>query len=118
MTVLLAAALTVLAVFLIKGTISAPVFWIAVPLAAYALLLLFQGAWQLHRTLNPMLPKDLATNSQRAFNSSVTTALPPANPSITEGTTELLLTTRDRREKEPVPRKDRDTAEIDTDHLM
>jgi hypothetical protein len=80
---------------------------------------LTQGAWQLHRTLNPALTaKSLTT--QRTVKPSVTTALPPAhvNASITEGTTELLLSTRDRREKEPVPRTDHDTAEIDTDHLM
>lgn len=117
MLMLLAAVLPVLAVFIFKGAIKTPVLWVSVPLAAYALLLLIQGAWQIYRTLNPTLTtKSLTTNPQRAFNPSVTTALPAA--SITEGTTELLLSTRDRREKEPVPRKDHDTAEIDTDHLM
>jgi len=121
MVVLLAALFALVPAFLIKGGIYWPLFWVGVPLAAYALFLLSQGAWQLHRTLNPALTtKSLTTNTQRTFNTSVTTALPPApvNASITEGTTELLLSTRDRREKEPVPRKDHDTAEIDTDHLM
>jgi zinc-ribbon domain len=121
MLMLLAAALPVLAVFIFKGAIYSPVLWIAVPLAAYALLLLIQGAWQLHRTLNPGLTtKSLTTNTQRTLNTSVTTALPPAhlNASITEGTTELLVSTRDRRENEPVPRKDHDTSELDTDQLM
>ena len=121
MLMLLSALLPTLAVFVYKGVIYSPVLWISVPLVAYALILLIQGAWQLHRTLNPTLTtKSLTTNTQRAFNTSVTTALPPApvNASITEGTTELLPSTRDRREKEPVPRKDHDTAEIDTDHLM
>jgi ribosomal protein L40E len=122
MLMLLAAVLTVLAALLFKGVIYTPVLWIAVPLAAYAVLLVIQGAWQLYRTLNPaFMAKSLNTNPQRTFNNtSVTTALPAAyvNASITEGTTELLLSTRDRREKEPVPRKDHDTAEIDTDHLM
>jgi hypothetical protein len=121
MLMLLAAAIPVIAVFIFKGVISTPALWIAIPLAAYALSLLTQGAWQLHRTLNPTLTtKNLTTNTQRTSHTSVTTALPSAhvNPSITEGTTELLLPTRDRREKEPVPRKDHDTAEIDTDHLM
>jgi len=117
MLMLLAAVLPVLAIFISKGAIKTPLLWVAVPLAAYALLLLIQGAWQIHRTLNPTLTtKSLTTSPQRGFNPSVTTALPAA--SITEGTTELLLSTRDRREKEPVPRKDHDTAEIDTDHLM
>lgn len=121
MFMLLGAVLTVVAAFIFKGVVYTPVLWIAVPLAAYALLLVVQGAWQLHRTLNPALTtKSLTTNTQRTFNTSVTTALPPApvNASITEGTTELLLSTPDRREKEAVPRKDHDTAEIDTDHLM
>ena len=121
MVVLLAALFALVPAFLIKGGIYWPLFWVGVPLAAYALFLLSQGAWQLHRTLNPALTtKSLTTNTQRTFNTSVTTALPAAhvNASITEGTTELLLSTRDRREKEPVPRKDHDTAEIDTDHLM
>lgn len=121
MFVMLLALLTVVPVFLVKGKIYAPLFWIGVPLASYALYLLIQGAWELHRTLNPKpATKTVTTNAYPAFNTSVTTALPPApvNRSVTEGTTELLLSTRDRREKEPVPRKDHDTAEIDTDRLM
>ena len=56
---------------------------------------------------------------QPAFTASVTTALPPpANASITEGTTELLVSISDRRVAEPIRRKDVDTAEIDTDRLM
>jgi hypothetical protein len=120
MIVMLLAVLTVVPVFLLQGKIYAALFWIGSFLAAYALYLLIQGAWELHRTVNPKPPtKSITTNAYPAFNTSVTTALPPApvNASITEGTTELLLTP-DRREKEPVPRKDHDTAEIDTDRLM
>lgn len=118
--IFLVAALTMLPVFIVKGGIYGPLLWVGIPFAAYALLLLMQGAWQLHRTLNPkQVTKTISPNAYPAFNTSVTTALPPipVNASITEGTTELLLT-GDRREKEPVPRKDHDTAEIDTDRLM
>jgi hypothetical protein len=116
------AALTILPVFIVSGgRIVAPLFWIGIPLGTYALFLLLQGVWQIHRTLNPKLTTKRATTSALpAFNTSVTTALPPmpVKASITEGTTELLLPTPDRREKEPIPRKDHDTAEIDTDRLM
>jgi hypothetical protein len=88
-------------------------FWIAIPLLNYGLFLLLQGMWQLHRTLNRDTRKSLTTPVQPAFKSSITTALPPArgNLSVTEATTNLLS-------KEPIPRKDRNTSEIDTDHLM
>lgn len=122
MFVLLAAAITLLSAFILRGAkISSALLWVGIAFASYAVVVLIQGAWQLHRTLNPKVTtKSPTTNAYPAFNTSVTTALPPVpvNASITEGTTELLLSTRDRREKEPVPRKDHDTAEIDTDHLM
>jgi hypothetical protein len=120
--VLLVASLTILPVFIVKGaTIWAPLLWVGIPLGGYALYLLIQGVWQLHRTLNPKAAtKNVTASAYPAFNTSVTTALPPApvRASVTEGTTELLIQTGERREKEPVPRKDHDTAEIDTDRLM
>jgi hypothetical protein len=94
--------------------------WFSAPLAGYALFLLAQGVWQLHRTLNPKPAKNSATATQPVFNApAVTTALPPARPaaSVTEATTDLL-STRDRREPEPLGRKDRTTAEIDAERLM
>ncbi len=66
MAVFLAAVLTVLAVFMIKGTVHAAVFWIAVPLAAYALSLLIQSVWQLHRTLNPAPAANKMTATRNA----------------------------------------------------
>ena len=113
------AVLTVLPWFLVNGArIVAPMLWVGVPLASYGMFLLLQGAWQLHRTLNPRTPKSLTTTAQPAFKSSVTTALPPApvNASVTEGTTNLL--SPDARQKEPVPRRDRNTSELDSDQLM
>ena len=107
--------------FLILGLRISPVFWVAFGIGFYGLVVLIQATWQMHFTLNPKkTTKNALPIAQPAFKSSVTTALPPApaRTSVTEGTTELLLQTRDRREKEPVPRKDHDTAEIDTDRLM
>lgn len=116
---LLVTALVFITVTIImEGGIFAPLFWTAIPLAAYALFLLFQGTWQLHRTLNPKGTKNLATTTQAAFKSSVTTALPPAGVSVTEVTTSLLSPVAEARTKEPVHRKDLSTGEIDTDRLM
>ena len=120
MIMMLAAALTVVPAWIVRGGIYGPLLWVGLPLATYALFVLIQGSWQLYRTLNPKQGTKTVTAAEYpALNSSVTTALPPvpANASITEGTTELLLT-RDRREKEPIPRKDHDTSELDTDRLM
>ena len=107
--------------FLFTGVRITPVFWVGFAMAIYGLIVLIQGTWQLHFALNPKKTgKSVTTHSQPAFKTSVTTALPPvpAQASITEGTTDLLVPNRARREKEPIPRKDHDTAEIDTDHLM
>lgn len=112
---LVTAAAFIIVTIIKEGGIYAPLFWTAVPLAAYALFLMSQGTWQLHRTLNPKTTRNVTTSSQPAFKTSVTTALPPANVSVTEVTTSLL---RDPRAKEPVQRKDADTAEFDTDQLM
>ena len=117
---LLLALLTVVPVFVVKGGIYAPLFWVGIPFASYGLFMLLLGLWQLHRTLNPKSTKTITTTTQPAFKSSVTTALPPArvDASVTEGTTSLLSPVRDQRVKEPVHRKNADTSELDTDHLM
>jgi ribosomal protein L40E len=116
---LLLALLTVLPWFIANGgRIIAPMLWVGIPLASYGLFLLLQGAWQLHRTLNPGTTKSVTTTAQPALKSTVTTALPPApvNASVTEVTTSLL--SPDARPKEPVPRKARDTSDLDSDRLM
>jgi len=116
---MLLASLTILPWFIVNGgRIVAPMLWVGIPLASYGLFLLLQGAWQLHRTLNPRTTKSITTTAQPAFKSTVTTALPPApvNASVTEGTTNLL--THDARPKEPIPRKNRDTSGLDSDQLM
>lgn len=97
-----------------------PLLWIALPVGSFALFLLLQGSWQLHRALNPKSTKSIATSAQPALPSpAVTTALPPAHlhASITEGTTDLLPAS-DRRVPEPVRRKDRTTAEMEAERLM
>ncbi|HEU4869881.1 MAG TPA: zinc-ribbon domain-containing protein [Pyrinomonadaceae bacterium] len=117
---LLLAVLTVLAMFIVNGAkLFGPMFWVGIPLLTYGLFMLLRGTWQLHRTLNSDSTKMIST-SQPAFRSSVTTALPPApvNASVTEATTSLLSSVRDQRVKEPIHRKDPNTAELDTDQLM
>ena len=117
---LLLALLTVVPVFVVQGGIYAPLFWVGVPLATYGLFVLLQGLWQLHRTLNRNITKSVTTTQPAFVRPAVTTALPPrpVNASVTEVTTSLLSPVRDQRVKEPVHRKDADTSEIDTDHLM
>src|SRR5262245_36994634 len=71
---LLLAALTVLPIFIVNSArIYAPLFWIGIAFASYGIFMLLQGAWQLHRTLNPGTTKSVVP-SQAAFKSSVTTA--------------------------------------------
>jgi ribosomal protein L40E len=112
------AVLAALLLFIMNGAkLFGPIFWVGIPLATYGLLMLFSGTLKLHRTLNSDATKTI-TASQPAFRSSVTTALPPAPASVTEATTNLLSSIRDQREKEPIHRKDPNTAEIDTDRLM
>jgi hypothetical protein len=115
---LMLAFLTVVPWFVvIGGRIVGPMLWVGIPLASYGLFLLLNGAWQLHRTVNPVTTKSVTTAAQPAFKSAVTTtALPPAPASVTEVTTNLL--SRDSRAKEPLPRKDRNTSGLDSDQLM
>lgn len=67
-----------------------------------AFLLLLWGTWRTHRTLNPAQSKETAALTERARTLGATNLLelPPtsAQPSVTEGTTELL-----EQVKEPVP---------------
>lgn len=112
---LLLALLTTVPWFIVVGgRIIAPMIWVGIPLASYGLFLLLNGAWQLHRTLNPRTTKSLTAAVPPSLKSSVTTtALPAAPASVTEVTTNLLS-----RTKEPVSRKDRNTSGLDSDQLM
>ncbi len=94
--------------------------WLAIAFGSYALFLLVQGLWQLHRTLNSKVARNVTAGTAARLNASVTTALPPAPAriSITEGTTELLVTNAAPRVAEPVRRKDLNTGEIESDRLM
>ena len=115
---LLLALFTLLPWFVVNGArIVWPMLWVGIPLATYGLYQLLSGAWQLHRTLNPGTTKTMTGAEQSAFKANVTTtALPPAPASITEVTTNLL--SPDARQKEAVPRKDRNTSGLDSDQLM
>lgn len=113
--VFLLALLTVITwFFMIGGRIVGPMLLVGIPFVTYGLFLLFKGARQLHKTLNPVTTRTIATAAHPAFKSSVTTtALPPAPVnSVTEVTTNLLST------KEPAPRKNRNTSGLDSDQLM
>lgn len=118
---LLAAALTLLPIFVVAGTrIFGPFFWVGLPLAIFGFLITIQGMWQLHRTLNPKDVKSAKPRLQPGVVTSNTTALPPrpAHASITEGTTDLLVPVRERRTPEPVHRQSESTSEIDPERLM
>jgi hypothetical protein len=81
------------------------------------LFILFLGVHRLYRTLNPDLsqPSMLPVSApQTDFAKEATAFLsPPAQTSITEGTTELLVEKLLEREKEPVYLKRRDTSLTD-----
>ena len=96
------------------------ILWLGIAFAGYSLFLLLTGMWQLHRTLNSKTTKNITTSTAARINASITTALPPtpARGSITEGTTELLVTNAAPRVPEPVRRRDLDTGEIESDQLM
>ena len=115
MIVFLIAVLTFLPAYIImESRLYGPTLLIAGPLAAYALFILLKATWQLHHTLNPKTTRNVTESTQAAFRTPPTTALPSAQISVTEVTTSLL----DPRIKEPIPRKDPNTAEFDTDRLM
>ena len=116
---LLAAALTLVPMF-IEARILGPFLMAGIPLGIVGFIMMFQGAWQLHRTLNPKDAKGAMPRLQPGFATSSTTALPPrpVNASITEGTTDLLVPAQEHRTPEPVHRKSESTAEIDPERLM
>jgi len=90
---------------------------------AFGLFALLQGIWQLHFVLNPGIAKQGVVPGAPALNAPVTQALPTpvARASITEGTTELLVSnivSDEHRRPEPIPRRVQDTGEVDEDRLM
>jgi predicted nucleic acid-binding Zn ribbon protein len=95
-----------------------PLLWIGSMFAAFGLAALLQSTWKLHHALNPRDVKQPTTQLQPALAPSVTAALPqpPAQPSVTEGTTELLFT--ERRVAEPVHPNTGDTSDLDDERLM
>ena len=66
---LVMAALTALPVFVVSGArIYWPLMWFGIPLASYALFVLLQGIWQLHRTLNPKMLKSMKAKRLKRQN--------------------------------------------------
>jgi hypothetical protein len=87
---------------------------------AFGLFALLQGIWQLHFVLNPGTAKQGVAPGAPALTAPVTQALPTpvARASITEGTTELLVSnivSDEHRRLEPVSRRVQETGEIDVD---
>lgn len=90
---------------------------------AFGLFALLQAIWQLHFALNPNSSQKAIARPAPAFTAPLTQALPvrPARASVTEGTTELLVSNienDERRAAEPVPHQALDTGEVDDDRLM
>jgi hypothetical protein len=81
------------------------------------LFILFLGVHRLYRTLNPELsqpPMLPVSTPQPDFREEAAAFLAsPAQASVTEGTTGLLVEKLKEREKEPVYRKRRDTSPMD-----
>ncbi|HEV7473393.1 MAG TPA: zinc ribbon domain-containing protein [Pyrinomonadaceae bacterium] len=87
-------------------------------LGAMGLVALLQGLWQLHFALNPESSQPVATPPAQVFAAPLTQALPAsiARASITEGTTELLVSNIEHgelRTLEPVASRVNDTGEVD-----
>lgn len=90
---------------------------------AFGLFALLQGTWQLHYALNRNPAKEKTARPVPALTASPTQSLPemPARTSVTEGTTELLVSNvrnDQRRTPEAIPRKSFDTGEVDDERLM
>ena len=97
-------------------------FVIGSAFGAFGVFALLQGIWQLHFALNPNPAKEEVARPA-PVPASPTQALRamPARASVTEGTTELLVSNIEndqRRTVEPIPRKALDTGEVDEERLM
>lgn len=117
---LLFALLVILPVFFFDSPkLYKTLFLVSLSFAAFAVVALMKGVWQLHFAINPKSSKKPVSKPRPAFAAPHTAALPPhpAQSSVTEGTTELLFT-GDRRVAEPIPSKTADTSDIDEERLM
>lgn len=91
--------------------------------AVFGLFALVQGVWKLHSALNPKAAQPATTTPAPVFAAPLTQALPspPARGSITEGTTELLVSNIESDKRgtlEPASSRVQDTGEIDDERLM
>lgn len=120
--VLLVVGLFVLSLLMMEPKALKALLLLGSVLGAFGLFALVQGVWQLHSTLNPKAAQPTATPPAPVFAAPLTQALPsPARVSITEGTTELLVSNiaSDKRGTlEPVSNRVLDTGEIDDERLM
>jgi hypothetical protein len=120
---LFVASLLLVPLFWVDTKISTLLLASGVGFGSLGLIALLQGMWQLHFTLNPKPVQEKIARSTPAFTAPLTQALPsmPARASVTEGTTELLVSNMQnekRRAAEPVPQKALDTGEVDDERLM
>ena len=91
-------------------------------LFACALVALFQRFWQLHFALNPSSSQKVISSTAATFAAPLTQALPAsfARASVTEGTTELLVSAEKvgRRTLKPVSTRVNETGEVDAERFM
>ena len=94
-------------------------FLVGSGVGAFGLFAVLQGTWQLHRALNRS-SKEPRSLPAHASTAPLTRALPPmlARTSVTEGTTELLVSNDRGRSGEPARPRVLDTGEVDDEHLM
>jgi hypothetical protein len=120
--VLLVTGLFVLSLLVMEPKALKALLLLSSVLGAFGLFALVQGVWQLHSTLNPKTAQPAATPPAPVFAAPLTQALPsPARVSITEGTTELLVSNIESDKRgtlEPVANRVLDTGEIDDERLM
>jgi len=120
---LFVASLFLLPLLWVEPKLSKALLTIASGFGTFGLFALLQGIWQLHFALNPNLATEAMARPAPAFTAPLTQALPaaPARASVTEGTTELLVSNIENDERRPVeriPRKALDTGEVDDERLM
>jgi hypothetical protein len=112
---LLTAAFLLLPLFWVEGPkLFRALIWLGSFAGIFGLYCTMGGIWDLHPTLNPKVEKQLKP-TPRSLVTATRAALPASfvQPSVTEGTTELLSPETKDKVAEPVRRTALDTADID-----
>ncbi len=116
LTSLFAALLPVILIWINTAKAAKAVGLLSAVFGMMGLVILFQGMWQLYSTLNPAARKKSSSETRQNLSAPQPAALPsrPAQLSVTEGTTELLISEERQtaRVAVPVERKKVDTAEV------